>query len=55
MSNGWKIIEIILRKPLEEIIDVVTGEWKCAPCKAKQKYISKDAVLEALKEKNKNK
>lgn len=50
MNNKWEFLEIILKKPLEEIIDIA-GNWKCKPCNDKLKYISKDSIYEALKEK----
>lgn len=49
----WQIVEIIFKKPLEQIIDISTGKWLCEPCKSKKQYISKEAVLEAAKEKEK--
>ena len=48
----WKLIEIILKKPLEQIVDLATGDWKCGICKDKKKYFSKDSIVDALKEKN---
>lgn len=50
----WKIIEEIFKKPIEEIIDIATGEFKknCGLCKEKQKYFSKEAIKKALEEKN---
>ena len=49
--KNWKIIEMILKKPLEEIVDITTGKFKCGVCKNKQKYFSEKAIYEALKEK----
>ena len=49
--KNWQIMEIILKKPLEEIVDVITGKWKCGICKDKQKYFSKESIYQALKEK----
>lgn len=51
--KAWELIEIMFKKPIEQIIDITTGKWLCEPCKAKKQYISKEAVLEAAKEKNK--
>lgn len=51
----WKIIEIIFNKEIEKIIDVATGKWICGTCKDKKKYFSKEAVLEAAKEKHSHK
>lgn len=45
-------MEIILKKPLEEIVDIVTGKWKCGICKDKQKYFSQESIHQALKEKH---
>lgn len=50
--KNWQLMEIILKKPLEEIVDIVTGKWKCGICKDKQKYFSKESIINALKEKN---
>ncbi len=47
----WEIIETVLKKPLEEIVDITTGNWKCSVCKSKKKYFSKESILSALKEK----
>lgn len=49
--KNWQLMEIILKKPLEDIVDIVTGKWKCGICKDKQKYFSQEAINEALKEK----
>ena len=50
MNNKWEFLEIILKKSLEEIIDIA-GNWKCKPCNDKLKNIGKDSIYEALKEK----
>ena len=47
----WELLEMVLKKPLEEVVDLVTGEWKCGFCKDKKKYFSKEKLLEAAKEK----
>ncbi|MGL5714442.1 MAG: hypothetical protein ACRCX2_15595 [Paraclostridium sp.] len=47
----WKIIEIVLKKPIEQIVDVITGKWLCEPCKTKKIYFSKEAILNAALEK----
>lgn len=49
--KNWELIELILKKPLEQIIDLATGDWKCGICKDKKKFFSKEAVEGALKEK----
>lgn len=51
--KNWELLEFILKKPLEEIIDLATGAWKCGMCKEKRKYFSKDVILKAAKEKQK--
>lgn len=43
---------MVLKKPLEEIVDLATGNWKCGFCEGKKKYFEKEKILEALKEKN---
>lgn len=50
--KNWELIELILKKPLEQIIDLATGNWKCGMCKEKRNYFSKEAIKEALEEKN---
>lgn len=50
MTN-WEMLELILKKPLEDIVDIVTGKWKCGMCETKKKFISEEKVHEALKEK----
>lgn len=47
----WKILEQILNKPLETIVDVVSGNWLCGLCPGKQKFFSKEAILNAAKDK----
>ncbi|MGL5713241.1 MAG: hypothetical protein ACRCX2_09495 [Paraclostridium sp.] len=47
----WKVLEQILGKPLETIVDVVSGRWLCGICPDKQKFFSKEAILKATKEK----
>lgn len=49
--KNWELVEEILRKPLESIIDITTGNWKCKPCNDKLKYINEDFIKEAAKEK----
>lgn len=49
--KNWQLMEAVLKKPLEEIVDLVTGKWKCGICKDKQKFFSKEAITEALREK----
>lgn len=49
--KNWELVEEILRKPLESIIDITTGNWKCKPCNDKLKFISEDFIKNAAKEK----
>lgn len=49
--NNWEFFEHILKKPLQELVDLTTGDWKKNVCKDKQKFFDKDALLNALKEK----
>ena len=44
----WEIIETVLKKPLEEMVDITTGNWKCSVCKSKKKYFSKDSSFNKL-------
>ncbi|MGL4997395.1 MAG: hypothetical protein ACRC5T_00170 [Cetobacterium sp.] len=47
----WKIMEMILKKPLEDVIDLITGNWNVKFCAEKRKFFSKEALIEAAKEK----
>lgn len=51
----WKevqsIVKIAFQKNLEDLVDLTTGNWKCGVCKSKSKFIDKDMVWKALKEK----
>ena len=47
----WKVLETILGKPLETIVDVVSGKWLCGICPDKQKFWNKDVLLKAAKDK----
>ncbi|EFE86037.1 hypothetical protein FUSPEROL_02078 [Fusobacterium periodonticum ATCC 33693] len=47
----WELFEKILKKPLQEIIDLTTGDWKKGICKDKKKFFDKEALLRALREK----
>lgn len=49
--KNWELVEEIFRKPLEGIIDITTGNWKCKPCETKLKYVSEDFIKTAAKEK----
>lgn len=49
--KDWQLFEKILKKPLEQIVDLVTGNWKSGLCKDKKKFFDKDVLLKALKEK----
>lgn len=49
--KNWELVEEILRKPLESVIDIATGNWKCKPCNDKLKYINEDFIIKAAKEK----
>jgi hypothetical protein len=51
----WRIIETILKKPIEQIVDIATGKWVCEPCEDKKIFFSLEAILEAAKEKFKTK
>lgn len=47
----WKVLETILGKPLETIVDVVSGNWLCGICPDKKRFFSKDAILDAARQK----
>ena len=47
----WELFEKILKKPLQELVDLVTGDWKKGICKDKKKFFDKEALLKALREK----
>ena len=49
--KNWQLFEQILKKPLEEIVDLITGNWKNSLCKEKKKYFDKEILLKALQEK----
>lgn len=49
--KNWELVEAILRKPLENVIDITTGNWKCKPCNSKLKYINENFIKDAAKEK----
>lgn len=49
----WQILEQILNKPLEKIVDVISGNWLCGICPGKQKFFSKEAILKAARDKTK--
>lgn len=49
--KNWQLFEQILKKPLEEIVDLITGNWKNGLCKEKKKYFDKESLLKALQEK----
>lgn len=51
----WKIVEIALGLTLEQMIDFSNLTWKKKPCKDKRKYFSESAIMEAAKEKKKEK
>ncbi|MGL4645322.1 MAG: hypothetical protein ACRCVH_13435 [Vagococcus fluvialis] len=51
----WKVLETILGKPLETIVDVVSGKWLCGICPDKQKFWNKDVLIKAAKDKLKEK
>lgn len=53
--KDWEFFEKILKKPLEQIVDLLTMNWKKGLCKDKQKYFDKEVLLKALKEKNNEK
>ena len=47
----WELLEKILKKPLQEIVDLATGDWKKGICKDKKKFFDKETILKALREK----
>ncbi|AVQ21349.1 Phage protein [Fusobacterium necrophorum subsp. funduliforme] len=51
----WKelqnIVKIAFQKNLEDLVDLTTGNWKCGTCKEKAKFLDKELILKALKEK----
>lgn len=53
--KDWEFFEKILKKPLEQIVDVITRNWKNGLCKDKKKFFDKEVLLKALEEKNNGK
>lgn len=50
--KDWEMFEYLLKKPLQEIIDYATGDWKKGVCKDKKNFFDKDVLFKALKEKH---
>lgn len=49
--KDWELFEVVLKKPLQDIIDLATGNWKKGLCEDKKNFFDKDILFKALKEK----